>query len=316
MPGLNEHRHLIIAGTNKSGTTSVFRYLGDHPGVLLSKFKESGFFLTPLEERPGNVLDTYRTEFIGEKSSPRLFVEATPQYLHCGAAVAPRIASVLPDARILFLLRNPADRIISYYRSSYGQDDLPTYGIDFDQFVDEAISAMQVDEQNVAELPYRQRAFRQEIRISRYVDFLPYYTDAFGAQNVCVSFFDSLTSDPRQLMKNVCEFIGIESAVYDEFNFRVENRTRLHRSAMLRKVSGTLNAQLEPLLNWLPSLRRAARGVYDFVNVQRDSDSLISESGRQKLEDFCAPWNAELSDWLTTNYPNQPLPPWQIKSNN
>jgi hypothetical protein len=314
MPGLSEHRHLIIAGTNKSGTTSVFRYLGEHPDALLSKFKESGFFLTPLEERPGDVIETYRTEFIGDKSVPRLFVEATPQYLHCGATVAPRIATALPDARILFLLRNPADRIISYYRSSYGQEDLPTYGVDFDEFVDEATSAMRVDEANIDKLPYRQRAFRQELRISRYVDFLPFYTDAFGADNVCVSFFDSLTADPRQLMNDISAFSGIDSAVYDEFNFRVENRTRLHRSALLRKVSGTLNAQLEPLLNWLPSLRRAARGVYDFVNVQRDEDSLISETGRQTLENFCAPWNAELCDWLTTNYPDRPLPPWRTKA--
>ena len=138
MSELTHDTHLIIAGTNKSGTTAVFRYLGDHPAVILSKFKESEFFLTPIENRKGDVRERYQSQFLGNDSEPKLFVEATPQYLHGGITIANRIGSVFPDAKILFVLRNPADRVISYFRSSHGQPKLPTYGVGFDLFVSEA----------------------------------------------------------------------------------------------------------------------------------------------------------------------------------
>lgn len=313
MPEITQDAHLIIAGTNKSGTTAVFRYLGDHPAVILSKFKESEFFLTPIESREGNVKEHYQSQFLGNDSGPKLFVEATPQYLHGGARIANRIGSVLPEAKILFVLRNPADRVISYFRSSYGQPKLPTYGIEFDLFVSEAIRAMQVDDDNVEQLTGRERAFRQELRISQYAQFLPAFVDKFGADNVLVTFFDQLQSSPRHLMNEICEFVGIDSHAYDDFVFTVENQTRIHRSNSLQNISGTLNARLEPVLNRFPSLRRAARHLYDLVNVPNGQQISIPDESKQSLEDFFAPSNAQLASWLAEVYTDKPFPGWRTE---
>lgn len=310
MPEPNKTNHLIIAGTNKSGTTAVFRYLGDHPDVVLSKFKEAAFFLTPPEERDGDVREAYLSQFLERRSGSTLFVEATPQYLPGGQRITKRIAAVLPDARILFVLRNPTDRVVSYFRSSYGQSQLPTYGIAFEQFVDEAIAGMQVESSAIDALPYRQQAFRQELRISCYADFLPHFVAQFGASNVLVTYFDQLLDSPRSLMQQVSEFAGIDPGVYDDFVFHVENKTRIHRSAALRSVSGALNASLEPLLNRLPGLRRTARSIYDFINVPRGEDIEIPDVSRQKLDDFFAPNNAELADWMRSTYPGGYVPSW------
>ena len=312
MPELNNTKHLIIAGTNKSGTTAVFRYLGDHPDVVLSKFKEAAFFLTPPEERDGDVREAYLSQFLERRSAASLYVEATPQYLPGGERITKRIAAVLPDARILFVLRNPTDRVVSYFRSSYGQPQLPTYGIPFEQFVDEAIAGMQAEPSAVGGLPYRQQAFRQELRISCYADFLPCFVDQFGASNVLVTYFDQLADSPRNLMRQISAFAGIDSSVYDDFVFHVENKTRIHRSAALRSVSGSLNSTLEPLLNRLPALRRAARSIYDLINVPHGEDIKIPAVSRQKLDDFFAPKNAELAGWMRSTYPGSHFPSWPI----
>lgn len=314
MPELNDTKHLIIAGTNKSGTTAVFRYLGDHPDVVLSKFKEAAFFLTPPGERDGDAREAYLSQFLERRSDSTLFVEATPQYLPGGQRIAKFIGSVLPAARILFVLRNPADRVVSYFRSSYGQPQLPTYGIAFEQFVDEAIAGMQADSSAIDKLPYRQQAFRQELRISCYADFLPHYVSQFGASNVLVTYFDQLRESPRELMQQVSAFAEIDPGVYDDFVFHVENKTRIHRSAALRSVSGALNAGLEPLLNRLPALRRAARSIYDLINVPRGQDVEIPDASRQKLEAFFAPRNAELADWMRSTYPDSYFPPWRTET--
>ena len=311
MPGLTHNTNLIIAGTNKSGTTALFRYLGDHPAVILSKFKESEFFLTPIEDREGNIRESYQSQFLGNDSEPKLFVEATPQYLHGGTTIANRIGSVLPDAKVLFVLRNPADRIISYFRSSYGQPKLPTYGIGFDVFVSEAIRAIQVDDTEVGRLTAREQAFRQELRISRYGQYLPAFVDVFGTDNVLVTFFDQLQSSPRDLMNEICGFLGIDPCIYNDYGFTVENQTRIHRSTSLQNISGTLNARLEPVLNRFPSLRRAARHMYDAINVPHGRQIAIPDESRQHLEDFFAPWNAKFASWLAETYPDKPFPGWR-----
>jgi hypothetical protein len=313
MPGLTHDTNLIIAGTNKSGTTALFRYLGDHPDVILSKFKELQFFLKPVEDRAGDVTKDYHSQFLSSDSQPKLYVEATPMYLHGGNVTATRIASVLPNAKMLFVLRNPADRVISYFRSSYGQEKLPTYGIEFDQFVREGVRAMQVDNSEVDRLSYRERAFRQELRISCYVQFLQPYVDVFGPDRVLVTFFDQLLASPQVLMAEVCAFSEIDPHVFDDYVFTVENQTRIHRSASLRDLSGTLNSRLEPLLNRFPSVRRAARSVYDLANVQRGRDIDLPEESRQQLEEFFAPWNAKFASWLAEAYPDKPFPDWRTK---
>jgi hypothetical protein len=188
---------------------------------------------------------------------------------------------------------------------------LPTYGIGFEQFVDEAIDAMQVDAADVDELPYRQQAFRQELRISCYGDFLPHFVAQFGADNVLVTYFDQLQDAPRELMRQISAFAEIDPSIYDDFVFHVENKTRIHRSEALRSVSGNLNASLEPLLNRLPGLRRAARSIYDFINVPQGQDIEIPDASRQRLDDFFAPKNAELADWMRSTYPDNDFPAWR-----
>lgn len=310
MHGTNDRNHLIIAGTNKSGTTAVFRYLGDHPSVALSKYKELGFFLKPVEERDGDILESYESNFLTRATAPQLLVEATPQYLHGGPRLAPRISAVIPNARVLFVLRNPTDRVLSYYRSSSGQQDLPTFGIALDKFVSEAVAAMQVSDDDVDQLPYQQQAFRQELHMSCYSKFLGAYVDEFGAEGVLVTFFDQLRASPRELMNEICTFARISPVFYEDFVFRVENQTRAHRSTTLQHISGFLNSRLEPLLNRYPVARRAARDVYDLVNVRPAQDVSVAHATRQQLDDFFAPWNAKLADWLSETYPEKPLPDW------
>jgi hypothetical protein len=313
MPQIARDTNLIIAGTNKSGTTAVFRYLGDHPDTALSKVKELQFFLTPVEDRVGDVVQTYKSQFLSSDDRPILHVEATPMYLHGGERTARRIASVVPDARILFILRNPTDRVISYFRSSYGQKNLPTYGVPFSDFVREGVRAMQTSQDDIGTLPFRQRAFRQEIRISRYVRYLPAFMETFGVDHVLVAFFDQLVSSPGELMSEICEFCGIDPHIYDDYVFRTENKTRIHRSTSLQTFSGSLNSRLEPFLNRFPSVRRTARGIYDLINVGANSDIDLPADSVQELNEFFAPWNTELDQWLRATYPGKSLPDWPKK---
>ena len=110
----------LIIGAQKAGTSSLFSYLAQHPKIMPSSKKEVHYFDGGLQE----AVDTYalgenwyrshfpyRTRLAQEEA---LTFEASPQYLY-SPLVPQRIASRLPDAKLLAVLRNPVERAISHY---------------------------------------------------------------------------------------------------------------------------------------------------------------------------------------------------------
>lgn len=310
MPNDDNDSYLIIAGTNKAGTTALFRYLSEHPEVACSRYKESRFFYRESLESPAEALVRYQQQFLGRGRNVRVCVEASPTYLHGGREVARRIRRVLPGSKLLFSLRNPTSRVISFYRSAVGQPHKVTYGVAFEEFVERAIAAAGVDDDVLESLPLQERAFRHELTMSRYAGFLRGFQEEFGVDQIRVQFFDSLRADVRKLMEDICAFVDIDPAFYADYEFGVENLTRLHRHAGLRRIAGRLNSGLEPFLNRFPVIRRLGRRVYDAVNVDRNAEIPIPEAAVAALDEFFAPANDELAALMASCYPEQPLPAW------
>lgn len=116
--GLRVLPDFLIIGAMKSGTTSLFHYLAQHPELVPACRKEIHYFDQDDASFGGRTgsLAWYRSHFPIKVMVPSrsLVYEATPKYL-CHARSASRIAHVVPDARLVLSLRNPADRAISHY---------------------------------------------------------------------------------------------------------------------------------------------------------------------------------------------------------
>lgn len=114
-PGLPS---FLIIGAQKCGTTSLYHYLSSHPQVFMPETKELDFFVQ--EKMWGRGIDWYRSHFAA--AGPAVAVgEASPSYTcfpHFGDVPA-RIASVLPDVRMIYLVREPIARMRSAYRHGY-----------------------------------------------------------------------------------------------------------------------------------------------------------------------------------------------------
>jgi hypothetical protein len=110
--------NLIVIGAQKCGTSGLHYYLSLHPEVWMSRPKELNFFL---EERnwPRGV-DWYRRHFDPDAS---VRGEASPNYTayphHVG--VAERMASVVPDAKLIYLVRDPLERIAAHWVHNYAK---------------------------------------------------------------------------------------------------------------------------------------------------------------------------------------------------
>lgn len=107
---------LIIIGAMKCGTTSLHRYLDQHPDVGMSKVKELNFFFGDQPGEAGNWwrgVDWYRRQF---PVTAAVRGEASPGYTSPDhPEVAARMAQLVPDARLIYLVRDPLDRAVSQY---------------------------------------------------------------------------------------------------------------------------------------------------------------------------------------------------------
>ena len=104
--------NLIVIGAMKCGTTSLHRYLDLHPQIGMSNPKELNFFLEAPDGSWHRGIDWYAAHF-----DPRLAVrgDASPAYANAprSAGSAERIAGVVPDARLIYMVRDPLARAVS-----------------------------------------------------------------------------------------------------------------------------------------------------------------------------------------------------------
>ena len=106
----------MIIGSQKCGTTALHAYLARHPEISMSRPKELDFFIEELNWSRG--LDWYRSRFDPEapvrgESSPNY--TAHPVY----AGVPERMAELIPDAKLIFMVRDPVDRVRAGYYHQY-----------------------------------------------------------------------------------------------------------------------------------------------------------------------------------------------------
>jgi hypothetical protein len=113
---MTEPPDLVIAGAAKSGTTALYTYLAQHPGVFMPRLKEPDFFSTDL---PGGIstLDEYRALFAA--APPHCLTgEASTEYLYSKVAIARAVAHN-PKMKFIFMLRNPVDAAVSLHGYAY-----------------------------------------------------------------------------------------------------------------------------------------------------------------------------------------------------
>ena len=118
--------NFLVVGAGKAGTTSLYRYLSQHPGIYMSPVKEPSYFASEISHRKSQ-----RRFAASRPPKPRVRLErisrylrtptdelaigdATPSYLWSPTAPA-AIRSRIPDAKIIMILRDPAERAFSHY---------------------------------------------------------------------------------------------------------------------------------------------------------------------------------------------------------
>ena len=199
---MSAHRrpNLFVVGSMKAGTTSLARYLGAHPEIFMtSDPKEPTYFLTReqlLDVLPGV---EKRGFWRGEEHYLKLFEaagdrpvvgEASANYarLNRVKGVPERIHAFNPEARILFILRDPVVRTLSHY----------WYMV---RFFDEHRDLL--------------TAIREEpdyVETSNYAMQMRPYLELFGCERVLTVTSEALSGEPDSTMAGIYRWLGVDSS--------------------------------------------------------------------------------------------------------
>lgn len=208
--------NLIIIGSQKCGTTSLHSYIARHPEVTMSTPKELDFFID--HPKYGNwrrgiewYLEHFDPEFVirGE-SSPNY--TANP-FL---PGVAERMADLIPSAKLIFIVRDPVERVRANYVHRYANR------VEY-RPIEEAV----LDEDS----EYIQRS-RYHAQLTNFMRFYP-------AENILVLEQDDLLHRRRPTLKSVWRFLGIRENVWrDSFQIkRLQSKRRRRKTPLGKFVS-------------------------------------------------------------------------------
>ena len=303
--------NVIIAGPQKAGTTSLFRYLAAHPEVCHSSKKEIDFFLKYPDKADADATRKYESYFTHCSTSHQIRLEASPQYMMLGGKVAKRMHRLLPHIKLIFILREPVSALLSYIKFKPGVSTQRYSVGSFTSIIrDEKLNSIDTDGEN--EKINHSNRLNAGCYANKLLEFLRYYP----VEQMGIFFYDELSADACSFMAKICNFIEIDGSFYENFQFRVENKTRSYRYPKFHRYVTRVNLKWEPFFNRHASIRNSIRRIYHFISETTGEEPNVSESDIQQLRGYYAPFNEQLYTLLHQNFPKLTLPSWLAQAKN
>lgn len=183
----------MIIGAMKSGTTSLFTYLTEHPKICGSIVKEPEYF----SEHQGHALTgnyNYEDLFDFKQEKHKVLLEASTGYTKYPLEqhVPKNIYNYGLLPKFIYLVRNPFERTISYYYHVKGNDSI-------DKIIDKSIS------------------------VSNYYLQLCHFREYFQKGQFLVVDFDEFRANTKSVIQNIHQFLGVEDYYLEEY--LIENKT-------------------------------------------------------------------------------------------
>jgi hypothetical protein len=249
--------NFLVIGAMKGGTSSLYRYLREHPQIFMPPVKEPLFFSSNWDRG----LEWYESLF--DKAGQAVAIgEASTEYTaypHL-SGVANRIAKLIPEARLVYLVRHPIERMMSEYHYNLVR------GLERDPSADRAL---------LGDSTY--------CNVSCYAMQIEQYLEHFSRDQLLLVKSEDLKSERTQTLGRVCEFLGVDSSsepanLSEEFQTSSKKRSRRPFDHALRRIPGYRGiASVAPM-----SLKRLK---YRMTTRKAPPKPALSDRARRELED-------------------------------
>ena len=206
--------NFFIVGAPRAGTSSLWRYLSQHPEIFMTAKKEPTYFCHTHPTHGVKTLEEYLALF-AEAGGYRVIGEASPDYF-----ASPESAGLIheryPEAKIIIILRNPVDRAYSLYRlnCSLGVERMPT----FERALAREEARLKSDNfKRRNPLFWRSCLYFRAAFMSEHV---ARYRDLFGAERLHVMLMSDLKQRPVEAMRELYTFLGVDPEFRPDFDVR------------------------------------------------------------------------------------------------
>jgi hypothetical protein len=192
--------NLIVIGALKCGTTSLHYYLNLHPQISMSSRKELNFFIEERNWSKG--VPWYRSHF---RENTEIHGESSPGYTAFPRfrGVPERMASLIPDAKLLYVVRDPIERIVSHYVQSQAAGH-ESRGLP------EALSDFSTN--------YYIKCSQYGMQMERYLNYFP-------PSNILVVQAEELAFQRAATLKTIFHFFGVEDSFFSKKMANVKNQS-------------------------------------------------------------------------------------------
>jgi len=264
--------NFLIIGSQKSGTTSLYIVLRQHPQIFMPDRKEVNYFFLEQEYQRGP--SYYQSYFAPAPPQATAIGEASPGYL-CHPDAPERIHQFLPEVKLILTVRNPIERAYSQYwdnRRSLSEHRT------FAEVVDLALESTY----HPGKLGYFSRG--------TYIQYIQRYQAYYPPENLLVLPFDDLGHSPGSFYRRIFQFLEV-----DPDFFTPSMTTSYNPAAVWENPLYQLFFSKPSRTRWLPpKLRRftffGPRNPWQYPPMETEL--------HQKLRDFYRPWNAKLGEFL------------------
>lgn len=252
----NRVPNFIIAGAQKCGTTSIFKVLYDHTEVFLPESKEVHFFDRNQSFNKG--IDWYKN-FFSKSKSEKVIMDITPNYMN-KEYVPERIKKLLPDVKLIFVLRNPVTRAYSNYWDN-------------------------IRNQN-EHLPFNEAINHNPAYIEKglYYKHINRFLEYFNKEDIFIFLSEELFSHPEAFYKKLCSKLDIDFKMIKDMD-RVANFARVPRIKIVEKTFLSQNRILKIIRRPIPGfLKSFVKKLDEKFNMKKIKRPEIDEETKKYLK--------------------------------
>lgn len=313
---MNDHLpDFFIVGSAKSGTTSLYNYLRQHPQIYLPPVKEVYFFATDIDNkkfRPDyaknvninidkwleagmktEIFQAYISDwekykslfrFAGDKKATG---EMTNAYLYSTQA-ANNISQKFPHAKIIMILRNPVERAFSHYLMDLRM------GIESGNFME----ALQKD---ISRTEKGWGISNLYIELGMYYEQVNRFLKLFPHEQIKILLHEDFKNNPSKTMEGICQLLNADGSFQFDFS-KSYNKAAVPRKNWIKKLNNQ-RAMTHFLRKRLPVQWKAGFKKVFFTEKHKpemtaDERKFLTDIYRTDIEKLSALLHTDLSSWL------------------
>ena len=238
--------NFMCLGVTKSGTTSLYDILIQHPEIYISEFKEPHFF--DITENFKNGVQWYSDNYF-KKANHKIIADFTPSYFFDSNAPKRIFETLGSSMKFVVLLRNPVDRAYSHYWHSKRDVHEDT----------RFLKALEIEDQRlhkyIKKSDYLSYLRHSYINQGLYSQMLERYLEYFCLDNfLFIHFENEFIVDRKKTIKKILNFLEVDDAVALDINIK-SNSSSKEISKTLKKIMKRKSWFRKVLKNLIPSIK-------------------------------------------------------------